>query len=175
MTRGDAVVRTGRDADDSTAEMIRRYLAGETLVEIEAATGVGRGAVERRLKRAGITLRPQGRIRGKRGRDAGDEDLVARYAAGESRGAIAAATGLHPPTVHYRLKRAGVEMRSVAEARRNARLDLPVAEIIERYRTGESTYAIGRLLGVSAQCIRERLIEAGVERRRGTKPSRRAT
>jgi hypothetical protein len=66
------------------------------------------------------------------------------------------------------------QARTAAEARQHARLELPVAEIIERYRGGESTGAIGRSLGVSAQVIRERLIEAGVERRpRGTYPRRR--
>jgi hypothetical protein len=45
------------------------------------------------------------------------------------------------------------------------RADLPIAQIIDRYRAGESTYAIGRSLGVSAQVVRERLIEVGVQRR----------
>jgi DNA invertase Pin-like site-specific DNA recombinase len=164
--RGDEVGRTRSDAGDSTAEMIRRYRTGETLVEIGAATGVSRATVERRLKAAGVVLRPAGWRPGRRRRVVEDEDLVARYAAGESLNAIAAATGLYPTAVYYRLRRAGVELRSVAEARRNARLDLPVAEIVERYRAGETLVEIARSLGVSHHVIRCRLAEAGVERRR---------
>jgi hypothetical protein len=78
---------------------------------------------------------------------------------------IAAAIGLSRTTVSERLKRAGVEMRRGGTPPVYGRLDLPVADIIERYGAGESTCAIGRSLGVSAQVIRERLIEAGVERR----------
>jgi hypothetical protein len=52
--------RTGRKADPSTDELVRFYRSGRSLVEIEAATGVGRGTVERRLKAAGIVLRPAG-------------------------------------------------------------------------------------------------------------------
>jgi DNA-binding Lrp family transcriptional regulator len=158
---------TQREAGPSTDEMIRRYRAGETLVEVGAAMGVSGTTVERRLKRAGVVLRPAGWRPGRRRPDVEDEDLVARYAAGESLGAIGAATGLHPTAVHYRLRRAGVEMRSVAEARQYARLDLPIAEIIERYRAGDPIAAIGRSLGISHHVIRERLIEAGIKRRTG--------
>jgi hypothetical protein len=68
--------------------------------------------------------------------------------------------------VHRRLRRAGVELRWGGEARRYERLDLPVGPIIERYRAGETTSAIGRSLGVSNQVVRRRLMKAGVERRR---------
>jgi hypothetical protein len=166
---------TQRGADPLTGELARLYRAGRTLVEIEAETGVGRATVERRLKAAGVVLRPAGWRPRRLRRDVENGDLVARYADGASLDAIGAATGLHPTAVHYRLRRAGAEMRSVAEARRNARLDLPVAEIVERYRAGEPIAAIGRSLGVSHHVIRERLIEAGAKQRQGTKPSRRAT
>jgi hypothetical protein len=92
--------------------------------------------------------------------------MARRYRAGETIDMISAATGLHRTTVHHRLKRAGVEFRPPIKATGHGRLDLPDAAIVERYRAGETTTAIGRPLGVSAQVVRERLIEAGVERRR---------
>ena len=88
--------------------------------------------------------------------------------AGETCRAIAAAAGLSRSAVHDRLRRAGVELRWGAEARRYERLDRPLGRIIERYRAGETTTAIGRSLGVSDEVVRRRLIKAAVERRRGS-------
>jgi hypothetical protein len=104
---------------------------------------------------------------GRKPRDVGlsIDEMVRRYPGGETCATIAAATGLAEATVHYRLKRAGVEFRPAHKAPGYGRLDLSDAEIAERYRAGESTYEIGRSLGVSANAIREHLIEAGVERR----------
>jgi hypothetical protein len=94
------------------------------------------------------------------------EEMVGRYRAGETCRAIAAAARLSRSAVHNRLRRAGVELRWGGEARRYERLDLPVGRIIERYRAGETTTAIGRSLGVSDEVVRRRLIRAAVERRR---------
>jgi hypothetical protein len=94
------------------------------------------------------------------------DEMVRRYRAGETCRAIAAAADLSQAAVHDRLRRAGVELRWGAEARRYERLDLPLGRIIERYRAGETTTAIGRSLGVSDEVVRRRLIKAAVERRR---------
>src|SRR6185312_11274916 len=94
------------------------------------------------------------------------EEMVGRYRAGETCRAIAAAAGLSRSAVHIRLRRAGVELRWGAEARRYERLDLPLGRIIERYRAGETTTAIGHSLGVSDEVVRRRLIKAAVARRR---------
>jgi hypothetical protein len=151
--------------DRSTDDLVHRYQAGESCAPIAAATGLRLTTAHGRLKRAGIKLRPPGRPASPGTLGVTDVDLVARYRAGEICAAIAAATGLSRTTVGGRLRRAGVEMRRGGKAPGYGRLDLPVAEIIERYRAGESTVGIGRSLGVSAQAIRERLIEAGIARR----------
>ena len=46
-----------------------------------------------------------------------------------------------------------------------ARIELPVAEIVERYGTGESTRALGLAYGVGCWTIQDRLHTAGVELR----------
>ena len=108
---------------------------------------------------------------GRKPKDAGlsIDEMVGRYRTGEPCRAIAAAAGLSCSAVHDRLRRAGVELRWGAEARRYERLDLPLGQIIERYRAGETTTAIGRSLGVSDEVVRRRLIKAAVERRRARK------
>jgi hypothetical protein len=105
---------------------------------------------------------------GRKPKDAGlsIDEMVDRYRAGETCRAIATAAGLSGSAVRDRLRRAGVELRWGAEARRYERLDLPLGRIIERYRDGETTTAIGRSLGVSDEVVRRRLIKAAVERRR---------
>ena len=105
---------------------------------------------------------------GRKPKDAGlsIDEMVGRYRTGEPCRAIAAAAGLSRSAVHDRLRRAGVELRWGAEARRYERLDLPLGPIIERYRAGETTTAIGRSFGVSDEVVRRRLIKAAVERRR---------
>jgi hypothetical protein len=161
--------------DRSIDELVRRYRAGESCAVIAAATGSRPTTVQARLKRAGVKLRPPGRPASRGSDGVTDADLVVRYRAGETVEAIAAATSLSKSVVHDRLKRAEVEMRRGGTPPGYGRLDLPVAEIIERYKGGEPIVAIGRLLGVSHHAIRCQLVEAGAKQRQGTKPSRRAT
>ena len=54
--------------------------------------------------------------------------------AGETLDMIAAMTGLSPSAVKFRLRRAGVALRRTGKVPGQGRLDLPVAEIIRRYR-----------------------------------------
>jgi hypothetical protein len=127
----------------SIDELVRRYRAGESCAAIAAATGSRPTTVQGRLKRAGVKLRPPGRPASRGLIDVADADLVARYRAGETCPAIAAAIGMSESMVYDRLKRAGVEMRRGGKAPGYGRLDLPDVEIAERYRAGESTYEIG--------------------------------
>jgi hypothetical protein len=160
----------------STDELVRRYQAGESTTAIGASIGVSATTVRQWLMQAGVTLRPPGWVAGRQRLDLDDADLIARYRSGETLTEILNATGIGRMTVRARLKRAGVAMRPACEPPGSRRLDLPVAEIVESYRSGESSVTIGRSFGVSSRVIRQRLIEAGVERRRpgsrGTTPNR---
>jgi hypothetical protein len=93
------------------------------------------------------------------------DELARRYRSGETIEAIAAAVGVDPRTVRQRLRRAGVELRPPGRCRGYRLLHLDDAEIVRRYRAGETMPAIGRSLGVSAATVRDRLMDAGVERR----------
>jgi DNA invertase Pin-like site-specific DNA recombinase len=160
------VGRKSKDVGLTAEELAWRYRAGVTTDILAAATGAHRSTVQRRLKTAGIAMGPSGWPQGRRRHEAQDTDLVRRYRAGATIHDIAAATGLSRSGVHYRLKRAGVEMRPPSKAKGYGRLDLPVREIVERYRAGESAEDIGRSLGIAGQTVRVRLAEAGIERRK---------
>ena len=124
--------------------------------------------LERAVKRVapqGIKLRPGSKRPGSGRLDLPIAEIARRNRAGQTLTMIAATTGMDPSTVRYRLRRAGVALRRTGKALGQGRLDLPVAEIIRRYRAGQSTQAIGRALGVSADTIHRRLVEAGVARR----------
>jgi uncharacterized protein (DUF433 family) len=132
-----------RDLGLTTEELVRRYQAGETLAMLAAAIGVSRTPLYRLLREAGVKLSAPGTLPRMGRLCATDADLVARYRAGETCEVIAAATGLSESVVRRRLKRAGVEMKWGGGRPGHGRQELPVAEIIDRYRAGESTRAIG--------------------------------
>ncbi len=92
--------------------------------------------------------------------------FLRRYLAGASCVNIGADAGLTKSAVATRLRRKGVQLRPGGKGPGSGRLDLPVPEILERYRAGETIEAIGRSLGASTNAIRARLKKAGVERRR---------
>jgi hypothetical protein len=98
--------------------------------------------------------------------DLSADELVRLYQFGVTIAMIAAMVGLNRESIRLRIKRAGITLRPRGARHGRPRLDLPVAEIVERYRAGESVATIGRSLEVSPYVIRMRLIEAGVERRR---------
>jgi hypothetical protein len=62
--------------------------------------------------------------------------LVRRYRSGRTIAMIVAATGLNRESVRLRLKRAGIGLTPRGARRGSRRLDLPVTEIVERYRAG---------------------------------------
>ena len=157
--------RKRRDAGLSIDEMVRRYKAGETCGDIGAVAGLSQSSVARRLRQRGIELRPGSKRPGSGRLDLPIAEIARRNRAGQTLTMIAATTGMDRSTVRYWLRRAGVALRPTGKAPGQGRLDLPVAEIIRRYRAGQSTQAIGRALGVSADTIHRRLVEAGVARR----------
>jgi hypothetical protein len=94
------------------------------------------------------------------------DEMVRRYLAGATCVDIGAAAGLSKSSVATRLRQAGVKLRPGRKAPGSGQLDLPVPEIVERYRAGEMIETIGRSLGASPKAISARLKKASVERRR---------
>lgn len=92
------------------------------------------------------------------------EAIIARYRAGETMAAIAAAEFVGLGTVHRVLKRAGVRARGKGN-RQLGPADFEAT--IALYESGLTSDEVGAELGVSGAAIRRRLRDAGHPRRRG--------
>jgi len=109
-------------------DLIRRYLAGESLQALAKAQGVIYATLRNRFLQAGVCLRniaEAGRLRAVQFQP-GDHDLVnlddwaivARYRAGESEQAIAKSLGVTRPPIRLRLLRNGIKPRGRGKAGR---------------------------------------------------------
>ena len=87
------------------------------------------------------------------------EQLTKAYAAGATLGELARDFRVHKNTAMELLERSGIARRGKGPS------DSQVTEAICLYGEGRSTAVIGGLLGFSADTIRRRLIQAGVEMR----------
>ncbi|WP_422769993.1 hypothetical protein ACN28C_25150 [Plantactinospora sp. WMMC1484] len=160
------------------ARIVTRYLVDRYLVdwwsikEIAATIGCSHGHVHHLLVALEIPRRKQGRR--PRVRDIPtDEQIVARYEAGESTGWIAYRTGMSRGYVRDRLLAARVRMRPGPVPRRQAAI--PDEQIVARYRAGETISALAAAGGVSGFYIGNRLRQAGVHLRPPGPPRPKAT
>lgn len=87
------------------------------------------------------------------------EELVARYQAGDLMSELAQRYGIHRRTVSAILKRHGVPTRASGLAPEQIR------RAVLMYAQGQSLARIGKLLGVDATTVRARLREQGVQMR----------
>ena len=142
----------------SEAEIVARYLNGEGGSSIADSLNVSHTTVYKILHRSGVDIHAPGRYRA----NVDFCDAVRRNHGGESLTSIASDLGVTPTTLHNRFVEAGIKVK------RNyvpPRKDVPVEEIVKRYKSGESIWQIADVYPVSHETIRKRLIEAGVELR----------
>lgn len=99
--------------DAQSAEIVKRYKAGETIAELADAFEVSIQVIHRRLTEAGVERRPQGRHRPR----ADSRAIVRRYTAGASILQLAREHGIDRKAVRQILVDAGV--RIVSNRRRS--------------------------------------------------------
>ena len=129
-------------------------------------------SVWRALRRNGVTLRGQSR-RAKIDTD----EIVKRYLAGQSSNEIAESFGMRGESIRYRLRRAGVIIRSKSEATLTYRaLETEwtperIEKLKELWRAGTATSEIRKQLGISYQdkAVTEKAKALGLEPRRQPK------
>jgi hypothetical protein len=149
----------------SDAEMRSRYESGQTVAEVAAAAGLDQATVWRRLKQAGVVMRPAAR---KPERSA---EILRRHRDGQDPETIAAAIGGKPGTVKARLREHGLKTSRTAPRRRGGkrrgrpRSLIPAAarkRIAAAYQAGESMRAIAAAEGIAEQTVRNALLAQGV-------------
>lgn len=151
--------RPGRVAADiSEAEVVDRYLSGEGGSSIADNLNVSHTTIYKILRGSGVGIRTPGRYRA----DIDLCDVVERNHGGEPIASIADDLGVSATTLHNRFKEAGIKIKKNYNPPRK---DVPVEEIVKRYKGGESIWQIADDYPVSHETIRKRLIEAGVELR----------
>lgn len=128
-------------------EIIAAYQRG-----VGAQHGVSSGTILKRLRAAGIPIRRQG----DRTIHLPDDEIAARYEAGETCAAIAAAYDVAETTIAHHLRTRGITLRT------SRRIELPVRDLVLRYGLGWSIEDLAEQSGCAPQTIRRRLLDEGV-------------
>ncbi|MEU9615871.1 hypothetical protein AB0D56_30580 [Streptomyces sp. NPDC048209] len=134
----------------SLDELAARYKAGETVAQLaeyhECSTTTIRGLLDLRgVKRRGRRIQLP----------VSSGELARRYLEGREKVQdLAAEFGVSPRTMSVRIAEAGVRVPLGSR-----RLDLPDAEIAERYARGETITQLSAFYGVSGPAIRRRIRE----------------
>ncbi|MFF2864487.1 LysM peptidoglycan-binding domain-containing protein [Streptomyces rubiginosohelvolus] len=131
-------------------QLVQHYQDGQTLAALAAKHGCGTTTIRDLLESCGV--QPRGRCIQL---SATPEELARRYVDGRERlQDMAAEFGVSVATISARLAEAGVKVPLGAR-----RLDLPDAEILERYRKGETVGRLAAAYGVSYPAIKRRIRE----------------
>lgn len=153
-------------------KILRRWRAGKDGVQIAAELGIGSTSVYRALKRHGITPsndpRPKADWRRKHTQEQ-ELEIVRRYREGELMAVIARDFQCHTSTVKNVVLRHGETLRPVGGSRRGW-TDEEVAEIVNRYRAGETQESIASAFQTHSSQITR--ITRGLGGKRGRVKSR---
>jgi len=152
-------------SEQQEAEVCSRYFTGENTVQLGAEMGVHNSTISAILKRHDVKVRSISEAKG--GLSAQKEaEVCSRYILGKNTVQLGAEMGVTPSTIRAILKRHGVEMRSISEAKGGLTAQQE-AEVCSRYITGESTVLLAAVMGVSASTISAILARNCIERRLG--------
>ncbi|RSS57511.1 helix-turn-helix domain-containing protein [Streptomyces sp. WAC01280] len=148
------------EARELRLEVVRLYRSGMSGAEVASALGITRPMVWSRLPRQLRRSRSDtASLAGKRvaGR-LPEEEIIQRYAAGESLTALGLHYGVHSSTIRRRIPPDVIRPRGrVSPTQRRGPRDLPTEEIRQRYRRGESAYSLAKAFTVSQTTIRLRI------------------
>jgi DNA invertase Pin-like site-specific DNA recombinase len=134
-------------------DVIARYRAGESTNQIGKTYGCSGFTITSILKRNGVSRRAGRTIE----LPVSNEELARRYLLDRAEiQQLAAELGVKPDLISRRLAAAGVVVPLGSR-----RMDLPDAEIVERYKRGEPVQQIAKAYGVSWAPIMQRIREGG--------------
>jgi len=121
-----------------------------SLNDISEQTGLAVPTISYRLKGAGYTLRSRGAQRGRmKHPEVTNDQVVQALKGGLNQTDTGKRFGISRAAVVYRSRQAGYD-----PVKRKHKLDLPEAEIIDRYKVGESLEGIAGSLGIGVNTVR---------------------
>ncbi|WP_433513574.1 hypothetical protein ACQP2T_60120 [Nonomuraea sp. CA-143628] len=164
------------DIGIDTAELRRRYEAGQSVNRIAKSLGVAARTIERRLDEAQIPRRSRREaLRHRRTRPRMDigidaTELRRRYEAGELIVHIAHSLGVSTTTVRRRMVEAGIKRRHPNDPRsrtyrkkvafsEESGEQVTAEEMTDRFEAGETFEAISKTVDISTQLVRLRIRE----------------
>ncbi|MFB7359472.1 hypothetical protein [Streptomyces gardneri] len=163
------------EANKLRLEVVRLYRSGMSGAEVASALGITKPMVWSRLPQQSRRSRSDtASLAGKRvaGR-LPEEEIIRRYAAGESLTALGLRYGVHSSTIRRRIPKDVIRPRGrVSPTQRRGPRNLPTEEIRQRYREGESAYSLAQAFTVSQTTIRLRIPD---DQWRGHPPRKPAT
>jgi DNA-binding CsgD family transcriptional regulator len=166
VQRRSAIVARGGLPPEVEPEVCRRYLQGESTIELSKALGVSPTNIRNILKRNGVQRRSAIVARGGLLPEA-EAEVCRRYQQGESTIELSREFSVRDTTIGNVLKRNHIERRSAVIARGGLYPEAE-AEVCFRYRKGETTHQLGAAFGVSQPTICKILERNRIQRRTGS-------
>ena len=155
--------RAGKLDETQEMDVCRRYLASESARMLAEEYGVTSKSIYNILERRGVPRRPYSVAQG--GLDPeGENELCRSYEDGENSVQLGERYGVYPSTVLNILRRHGIEIRSLSEAKGGLSQDKQT-EVCSRYQSGESSLKLAISFGVDQSTIVDYLALNGIERR----------
>lgn len=139
-------------------EARRLYESGLSFTRISAKMGGDPQTIGRRLKAAGVAIRPAGR----RHLDLDIDRIVALKRSGVRNRKIAEEFGVSVPTIRHRLLAVGVIQRRRPPQHR---IKIDIDEACRLYQSGMSIMNVALEMDLDVTLVRRRLVETGIERR----------
>ncbi|MEU0834338.1 helix-turn-helix domain-containing protein [Streptomyces sp. NPDC005969] len=141
-----------------TQEIVAAYEHGESLREIAAKYECSPTTIRNELRRAGTQLRPRGSQEQRGKLPLPEEEIVERYANGETLRSLATAYGISTGPIRRILAAHETEMRD-ARPPTIEELGVSMKEVYRRHREGESGNALAAEHGISPRTVRRYLAE----------------
>lgn len=141
-------------------EVVRLYRSGMSGADVASTLGITKPMVWSRLPRQLRRSRTDtASLNGRRIADRlPEEEIIRRYAAGESLTSLGQSYGVHSSTIRRRIPKDVIRPRGrVSPTQRRGPRNLPTEEIRQRYRKGESAYSLAKAFKVSQTTIRQRI------------------
>jgi DNA-binding CsgD family transcriptional regulator len=158
------MTRRRKFTDAQEQEICRRYLQGESAVQLAGAHKVSNGTIGYILNKWKIKKRTYSEAKGGLPKDR-EIEVCALYVAGKTMDEIAAELPVSPATIDRILIRNGVPKRSNSEAQQNSLTKQQELELCNRYQNWEGIDGLAKKFGIGRKRALQVLKDNGIKQR----------